>query len=119
MAPTFDPTPGEDAREERAREAQEALHPVGVPRDSSLHPMNHAPRCPMRLALETSVGIECRHGYDVCPECDPCECRGPTMPEGARIEGTIVVEIEADWKACAACGRLAPLVDDECPDCRR
>jgi hypothetical protein len=23
-------------------------------------------RCP--------VGIECQHGYDVCPTCDPCTC---------------------------------------------
>lgn len=36
---------------------------------------DHAPGCKYRTAIVTPVGIECEHGYDVCPTCDPCTCR--------------------------------------------
>lgn len=26
-------------------------------------------------AINSAVGVECPHGYDVCPMCDPCTCR--------------------------------------------
>lgn len=39
---------------------------------------NHVPECKFRKAMETSVGIECDHGYDVCPTCDPCTCEAKT-----------------------------------------
>jgi len=31
-------------------------------------------KCKFRLAMTCAVGIECDHGYDVCPTCDPCTC---------------------------------------------
>jgi hypothetical protein len=34
----------------------------------------HKDGCQYRLAVTCAVGIECKHGYDVCPECDPCTC---------------------------------------------
>lgn len=34
---------------------------------------SHKKGCPMARALG-SVAIECKHGYDCCPECDPCTC---------------------------------------------
>jgi hypothetical protein len=34
----------------------------------------HVPECRYRIAAALSVGIECEHGYDVCPNCDPCTC---------------------------------------------
>lgn len=34
----------------------------------------HKADCPELLARVCSVGIECEHGYDVCPQCDPCTC---------------------------------------------
>lgn len=34
----------------------------------------HKPDCKFRRAMETSVSIECEHGLDVCPQCDPCDC---------------------------------------------
>ncbi len=34
----------------------------------------HAPDCPFYRAANCPVGIECDHGYDVCPICDPCTC---------------------------------------------
>lgn len=33
----------------------------------------HEPDCRWAKALG-SVAIECEHGVDVCPKCDPCEC---------------------------------------------
>lgn len=35
----------------------------------------HRRRCKFRRAAAGAVGIECEHGYDVCPICDPCTCR--------------------------------------------
>ena len=35
---------------------------------------NHSEDCKFRRAATCSVGIECEHGYDVCPICDPCTC---------------------------------------------
>lgn len=35
---------------------------------------NHQPGCKLRRAIECPVAIECSHGYDVCPTCDPCTC---------------------------------------------
>lgn len=34
----------------------------------------HVPGCRLRTAAEGPVGIECDHGHDVCPVCDPCTC---------------------------------------------
>lgn len=30
--------------------------------------------CKFRIAATCAYGIECDHGYDVCPICDPCTC---------------------------------------------
>lgn len=35
----------------------------------------HREGCKYRIAAAGSVPIECDHGYDVCPICDPCTCR--------------------------------------------
>jgi hypothetical protein len=37
----------------------------------------HTIDCRYRKALTCAVGIACKHGYDVCPQCDPCTCEGP------------------------------------------
>lgn len=34
----------------------------------------HVEGCHYRLAT-TGVAIECEHGFDVCPTCDPCTCK--------------------------------------------
>lgn len=41
----------------------------------------HAEDCPFRVSMACPVGIECEHGHDVCPECDPCTC-GAGVAEG-------------------------------------
>lgn len=43
---------------------------------SSPHrPMSlHAEDCKLRRAVECTTPIECDHGRDVCPKCDPCTC---------------------------------------------
>jgi len=33
----------------------------------------HQPGCPLDAATGP-VGVVCEHGYDVCPQCDPCTC---------------------------------------------
>lgn len=35
----------------------------------------HNDKCRMNLAMGQS--IDCEHGYDVCPKCDPCTCDTP------------------------------------------
>lgn len=30
--------------------------------------------CAFRQAVLSPTGIECLHGWDVCPLCDPCTC---------------------------------------------
>lgn len=46
------------------------------------------PQCPMHRAMTCAVAIECEHGYDVCPKCDPCTCGQclsvPATPEPKR-----------------------------------
>lgn len=41
----------------------------------------HVEGCRYRRSMLCPVAIACEHGYDVCPECDPCTCppKG-TMP---------------------------------------
>lgn len=34
----------------------------------------HKESCKFRFAATCAVGIECDHGYGVCPICDPCTC---------------------------------------------
>lgn len=34
----------------------------------------HVDGCKFRLAATCAIPIECDHGHDVCPECDPCTC---------------------------------------------
>lgn len=35
---------------------------------------NHRRDCRLRVATDCAAAIECEHGYDVCPICDPCTC---------------------------------------------
>lgn len=35
----------------------------------------HDPNCRFYRAVISPVGVECKHGYDVCCECDPCTCQ--------------------------------------------
>lgn len=36
---------------------------------------NHPdPKCKFRRSILCRIGIECEHGYDCCPTCDPCTC---------------------------------------------
>ena len=39
---------------------------------------NHKADCPFRRAVTVPIGIECEHGRDVCPVCDPCTCEART-----------------------------------------
>lgn len=34
----------------------------------------HDEDCDLRVSVTCPVGIECVHGYDVCPICDRCTC---------------------------------------------
>lgn len=35
----------------------------------------HDVDCKFRKSATCTVAIECKHGYDVCPTCDPCTCK--------------------------------------------
>lgn len=37
--------------------------------------VKHEPDCLYRKSVTCPVGVECEHGYDVCPICDPCTCK--------------------------------------------
>lgn len=34
----------------------------------------HDKGCKFRFSATCAVPVECEHGYDVCPICDPCTC---------------------------------------------
>lgn len=36
---------------------------------------HHDKGCQFRVSITCAVPIECEHGYDVCPQCDACNCR--------------------------------------------
>lgn len=36
--------------------------------------VGHKTDCLFFRAVACAVAIECEHGYDVCPQCDPCTC---------------------------------------------
>lgn len=36
----------------------------------------HKEDCRFRKAVLCPIPIECEHGFDVCPECDTCDCGG-------------------------------------------
>lgn len=42
---------------------------------------NHKTGCRFRRAAICAVPIECDHGRDVCPICDPCTCDAPAILE--------------------------------------
>lgn len=44
----------------------------------------HSDDCKFRLAATCSIPIECDHGYDVCPQCDPCTCMAGVATEDFR-----------------------------------
>jgi hypothetical protein len=48
--------------------------------------MKHARKCPERLARECAAPIECEHGFDVCPTCDPCTCINDRAASAAPME---------------------------------
>lgn len=35
----------------------------------------HSEDCKFRKSSTCAIPIECQHGFDVCPECDPCTCK--------------------------------------------
>jgi hypothetical protein len=40
----------------------------------------HVEGCQYLTSMRCPVGIECEHGYDVCPLCDPCTCKEINTP---------------------------------------
>lgn len=52
-----------------------ALHPDDCPAFAPAVLSNgHEPDCDFRRAETSPAAIECEHGHDVCPICDPCTC---------------------------------------------
>ena len=39
-----------------------------------MDPFEHVEGCRRRKAATCAIPIECDHGFDVCPVCDPCTC---------------------------------------------
>lgn len=93
----FDPTKLPPVNSESPKFDFSALRPVGEPiagsKDDVIEPTiaytytqtvplpsvypkasAHIKGCALRTAMTCAVGIECEHGYDVCPKCDKCTC---------------------------------------------
>lgn len=34
----------------------------------------HDKSCRFAISTRCTTPVECEHGYDVCPTCDPCTC---------------------------------------------
>lgn len=45
------------------------------------HP-DHA--CRLRVSILCPVAVQCDHGFDVCPKCDPCTCLIEKQEKGRR-----------------------------------
>ena len=45
---------------------------------------DHRPECRYRKAAMLSVELACDHGFQACPECDPCCCDLGEVLEGVR-----------------------------------
>lgn len=41
----------------------------------------HSEDCLLFRAANCAVPIECEHGHDVCPFCDPCTCGANSIEE--------------------------------------
>lgn len=41
----------------------------------------HDLSCLFRIATSGVVAVECEHGYDCCPKCDPCTCAAKEAPD--------------------------------------
>ena len=41
----------------------------------------HGPDCPFARAAKLAVELPCPHGFQACPECDPCSCGAEVAPE--------------------------------------
>lgn len=39
------------------------------------------PQCRFRVSATCAVPIECEHGFDACPTCDPCTCASKPIDE--------------------------------------
>ena len=50
---------------------------MDIMKDKKLNPFSieHDIECLFRKARDCAVAIECEHGHDVCPICDPCTCK--------------------------------------------
>lgn len=46
--------------------------------------LRHAEGCKFRRSATCAIPIECDHGRDVCPECDPCTCGAGVAAEDFR-----------------------------------
>jgi len=42
----------------------------------------HATDCPVAISITCAVAIECKHGYDACPQCDVCNCAVGKVTKG-------------------------------------
>jgi len=51
--------------------------------------VQHKRTCRFRIAETCAVGVECEHGYDVCPMCDPCTCGATTKAPAARFSEVV------------------------------
>jgi len=45
----------------------------------------HLPECAYRLASTGRVPVQCDHGFDCCPECDPCTCAAVRLKDAKRL----------------------------------
>lgn len=54
---------------------------IGAGVDPSME--RHVDGCRLLTALRCPVSCACSHGFDVCPECDPCTCDAMRRGMGA------------------------------------
>lgn len=64
---------------EVSQKGERIVQRIRTPRPVNFRPMHFDPRwhqqsCRYRIASECAVPVACRHGFDVCSECDPCTC---------------------------------------------
>jgi hypothetical protein len=64
------------------RAAPSSLPDAEPPIGGAVERAPHWPGCKWVRAVTCAVPIPCEHGFDACPQCDPCDC---TTPFQARV----------------------------------
>lgn len=70
----------------------------------SVDMIQHHETCKTYIAANCAIAIECEHGFDCCPKCDPCNCfEYKLWCNPCKIEFTVRDTIKTVRHKCPGC----------------